>query len=57
MKSNEGGLSSMAELAETKPQRYEYSSRLQYKQALGKWRKNWLSKAWRQHHLKKKDQK
>lgn len=34
-------------MAEQKPRRVEYSSRLQYKQALGKWRRNWLSKAWR----------
>ena len=44
-------------MTESKPRRVEYSSRLQYKQALGKWRKNWLSKAWRQLHLKPKQEK
>jgi hypothetical protein len=40
---------------EYKPRRVEYSSRLQYKQALNKWRRNWLNKAWRKQHLAKRE--
>jgi hypothetical protein len=42
-------------MKEQKPRRHEYNSRRDYRHALGKWRANWMSKAWRQLHLKKQD--
>jgi len=41
-------------MQEQKPRRIEHSSRIQYKQALNKWRRNWMNKTWRKAHLKKK---
>jgi hypothetical protein len=40
---------------EQRPRRRNFSSRMSYKQELGKWRRNWLSKAWRQAHLKRQE--
>jgi hypothetical protein len=40
---------------EQKPRRYDYNNRRDYRMDLGKWRRNWMNKAWRKQHLAPKD--